>query len=62
MLGRVGQVSCKSFLSLLPDEDQVAWVLNCQPHDVPVLVAARVAASLIAGGFFVKHQPADMAS
>jgi hypothetical protein len=36
--------------------------MNCQPHDVPVLVAARVAASLIAGGFFVKHQPADMAS
>jgi len=22
--------------------DQVAWVLNCQPHDVPVLVAARL--------------------
>ena len=22
--------------------EQVAWVLNCQPHDVPVLVAARL--------------------
>jgi hypothetical protein len=22
--------------------DQVAWVLNCQPHDIPVLVAARL--------------------
>jgi hypothetical protein len=22
--------------------DQTAWVLNCQPHDVPVLVAARL--------------------
>jgi len=21
---------------------QAAWVLNCQPHDVPVLVAARL--------------------
>ena len=21
---------------------EVAWVLNCQPHDVPVLVAARL--------------------
>jgi hypothetical protein len=21
---------------------QLAWVLNCQPHDVPVLVAARL--------------------
>ena len=25
----------------LPAE-QAAWVLNCQPHDVPVLVAARL--------------------
>ena len=22
--------------------EQTAWVLNCQPHDVPVLVAARL--------------------
>jgi len=22
--------------------EQVAWVTNCQPHDVPVLVAARL--------------------
>lgn len=36
------------FLSLLGQlparltAEQVAWVLNCQPHDVPVLVAAKV--------------------
>jgi len=36
------------FLSLLGQvparltSEQVAWVLNCQPHDVPVLVAARL--------------------
>src|SRR5215469_14682416 len=22
--------------------EQVAWVLNCQPHDIPALVAARL--------------------
>jgi hypothetical protein len=22
--------------------EQVAWVINCQPHDIPVLVAARL--------------------
>jgi len=22
--------------------EQVAWVLNCQPHDVPILVASRL--------------------
>ena len=22
--------------------EQVTWVLNCQPHDMPVLVAARL--------------------
>jgi len=22
--------------------EQTAWVLNCQPHDVPILVAARL--------------------
>jgi hypothetical protein len=22
--------------------EQVAWLLNCQPHDVPVLVAAKL--------------------
>ncbi len=36
------------FLSLLGQlparltAEQVAWVLNCQPHDVPILVAARL--------------------
>ena len=24
------------------NSEQTAWVLNCQPHDVPVLVAARL--------------------
>jgi hypothetical protein len=37
----------RRFLSLLGQlparltAEQVAWVLNCQPHDVPILVAAR---------------------
>ena len=34
-----------SLLGRLPARltaEQVAWVLNCQPHDVPVLVAARL--------------------
>lgn len=26
--------------------EQVAWVLNCQPHDIPVLVSARLLKSL----------------
>jgi hypothetical protein len=26
--------------------EQAAWVLNCQPHDVPILVAARLLRSL----------------
>lgn len=36
------------FLSLmgqLParlNAEQTAWVLNCQPHDIPILVAARL--------------------
>ena len=36
------------FLSLLGrpparlTAEQAAWVLNCQPHDVPILVAARL--------------------
>lgn len=36
------------FLSLLGQiparltVEQAAWVLNCQPHDVPILVAARL--------------------
>ena len=36
------------FLSLLGQlparltAEQVAWVLNCQPHDVPILVVARL--------------------
>lgn len=34
-----------SLLGQLPSRltaEQTAWVLNCQPHDVPVLVAARL--------------------
>jgi hypothetical protein len=34
-----------SILGRLPARltaEQVAWVINCQPHDVPVLVAARL--------------------
>jgi len=38
----------RQFLSLLGElparltAEQAAWLLNCQPHDVPVLVAARL--------------------
>ena len=38
----------RQFLSLLAGTparlsvEQVAWVLNCQPHDIPILVAARL--------------------
>jgi len=34
-----------SLLGQLPARltvEQAAWVLNCQPHDVPILVAARL--------------------
>lgn len=34
-----------SLLGRLPARltaEQTAWVLNCQPHDIPVLVAARL--------------------
>src|ERR1022692_3326985 len=34
-----------SLLGRLPARltvEEVAWVINCQPHDVPVLVAARL--------------------
>jgi len=34
-----------SLLGQLPARltvEQAAWVLNCQPHDVPVLIAARL--------------------
>src|ERR1035438_1678332 len=34
-----------SLLGRLPARltaEQVAWVINCQPHDVPVLVTARL--------------------
>jgi hypothetical protein len=34
-----------SLLGQLParlNSEQTAWALNCQPHDVPVLVAARL--------------------
>lgn len=38
----------RHFLSLIGQPparlnvEQAAWVLNCQPHDIPVLVAARL--------------------
>jgi len=38
----------RQFLSLLAQPparltaDQTAWVLNCQVHDIPILVAARL--------------------
>lgn len=38
----------RQFLSLLTrppvrlTAEQTAWVLNCQPHDIPILVAARL--------------------
>ena len=34
-----------SLLGQLParlNSEQAAWVLNCQPHDVPILVGARL--------------------
>ena len=34
-----------SLLGQLPARlsvEQIAWVLNCQPHDVPVLIASRL--------------------
>ena len=34
-----------SILSRLPARltvEQTAWVLNCQPHDIPIVVAARL--------------------
>ncbi|HUJ10688.1 MAG TPA: hypothetical protein VL171_11735 [Verrucomicrobiae bacterium] len=34
-----------SLLGRLPARltaEQVAWVINCQPHDIPVLVSARL--------------------
>jgi hypothetical protein len=34
-----------SLLGQLPARltvEQAAWILNCQPHDIPVLVAARL--------------------
>jgi hypothetical protein len=38
-----------SLLGRLPARltaEQVAWVINCRPHDVPVLVAAHLLKSL----------------
>lgn len=38
----------RQFLALLGQPparlavEQVAWLLNCQPHDIPVLMAARL--------------------
>src|SRR5580692_78142 len=38
----------QKFLALLGEPparllaEQVAWVLNCQPHDIPILVSARM--------------------
>ena len=42
---REDQLRFLSLLGRLPARltvEQVAWVINCQPHDVPVLVAARL--------------------
>src|ERR1035438_6302409 len=42
---REEQHQCLRLLNQLPARltaEQAAWVLNCQPHDVPVLVAARL--------------------
>lgn len=42
---REDQQRFMSLLGRLPARlpvEQVAWILNCQPHDVPVLVAARL--------------------
>jgi hypothetical protein len=39
-LGLLGQVPARL------TAEQVAWVLNCQPHDVPVLVAAKLLKAL----------------
>ncbi len=42
---REDQRQFMSLLGRLPGRlpaEQVAWVVNCQPHDVPVLVAARL--------------------
>jgi hypothetical protein len=38
-------LSSHSALGQLPARltaEQAAWVINCQPHDVPILVAARL--------------------
>jgi hypothetical protein len=40
-----GMVSVRTVLPPLPARltaEQTAWVLNCQPYDVPVVVAARL--------------------
>lgn len=42
---REDQQRFMSLLGRLPARltaEQASWVLNCQPHDVPVLVAARL--------------------
>lgn len=42
---REDQLRFLSVLGRLPARltaEQVAWVINCQPHDIPVLVAARL--------------------
>ena len=42
---RDDQLRFLSVLGRLPARltaEQVAWVINCQPHDVPVLVVARL--------------------
>ena len=36
-----GMNSSEDVLARLTAE-QVAWVLNCQPHDIPVMVSARL--------------------
>src|ERR1019366_1256098 len=42
---REEQHQCLRLLNQLPARltaEQAAWGLNCQPHDVPILVAARI--------------------
>jgi hypothetical protein len=42
-----------SLLGSLPTRltvEQAAWVLNCQPHDVPVLIASRLLKPKAFGG------------
>jgi hypothetical protein len=37
-----GAVRSRGVFAATLAAEQAAWVLNCQPHDVPILVAARL--------------------